>query len=117
MQQLSRFEVRGTTKFEALVADLRKRATLTSADIENEEARTGIFDATIRPIPCSRGRRGNLPETIATSNASWSIPSRTRRDRLRRRNQAKFQGRGIPRHAGLCVRATNELRPWGSHFA
>jgi hypothetical protein len=66
MQQLSRFEVRGTTKFEALVADLRKRATLTSADIENEEARTGIFDATIRPIPCPRGRRGNLPETIAT---------------------------------------------------
>ncbi len=44
MQQLSReFEVRQSWK---PWCDLRKRAALTSAGIGNEEARTGIFDAT-----------------------------------------------------------------------
>jgi hypothetical protein len=70
MQHLSQTGVRGPAKLEALVAELKRRAELMSADIEKEEARTGVFDVYDQRYSmlarALRGRRGNLLDTIAT---------------------------------------------------
>lgn len=44
MQYLSQINIRRPVKLEALVVELKRRAELMSADIEEEEVRTGVSD-------------------------------------------------------------------------
>jgi hypothetical protein len=70
MQHMSQTGIRGWAKLETLVAELRRRAELMSADIEEEEARTEIFDVYDQRYSmlarALRARRGNLLDTVAT---------------------------------------------------
>ena len=70
VQYLPQTAIRGPAKLEALVAELKRRAELMSADIEEEKVWTGvsaIYDQRYSMLARAlRGRRGNLLDTIAT---------------------------------------------------
>jgi hypothetical protein len=70
MQPMSRFEASATTQLHALISDLRWRAQLLDADIQDDERKAGVFDATNPAYPMLaltlRARRENLVATIAT---------------------------------------------------
>ncbi|MCK1406133.1 hypothetical protein [Bradyrhizobium sp. 76] len=70
MKHMSQIGIRVSAKLEDLVAELKRRAELMSADIEEEERRTAISDVYNEGYSmlarALRGRRGNLLDTIAT---------------------------------------------------